>query len=346
MAILFSTRVKIGEEAGPGLKKNLENLLASSSSALRVECLKENGVEVFYIRDRNIFDYLWENLDAYESQLRDMRTRARVALELKIRPFIEGDVFQDGKLVPLWKAIEKRILEDNSTNGRQPFFHKISDFLLGSEKTVDRLASIPDGLSLANCPRSAFIAGVAFGFNQGEGLNSGKPMHVGYSDGPMVSWPPAAKIQLHEAKQIKQFYLNALNELQTKNLSAFSSILITPTPHPLEEDGKLADEHAKGFLMAAKEYMEKNKGLKKTVSLLIVAESAAWYQKLRNEMLEIGCCTRNSRENAVQDKQSSVLKSPQGFDSVSKLWDKSFKNKGTTSRQIDFSNISDDDALF
>ncbi|MFL6718891.1 MAG: hypothetical protein ACJ8G3_21280 [Burkholderiaceae bacterium] len=347
MAILFSTWVKIGDVAGPSLKKNLEGLLANSTSALRVECLKENGAEVFYIRDRNIFDYLWEKLDAYESQLRDMRTRARVALESEIRPFIQEEN-HDGKSLPLWKRIEQRILDHNSLNGGKPSFYNMNGLLLGNEETVDELASIPNGLTLSCLPRSAFIASVAFGFNQGQSL---QPVHVGHSSGPMIDWPVAAQQQPPDALEIKQFYLNALRTSAGKNLLRLSSMVITPTPHLLEKGGELSDEHAAGFLMAAKEFIKERKKAKKPVSLLITTENKVSYQKLQNEMLGIARCLLNSNDNAVQNERLDPFRSPQGFDSVSKLWDEKYENKQEVVKnnkevvkKLDFSETSDDES--
>lgn len=348
MAILFSTWVKIGEAGGPSLKKNLESLISNSTSALRVECLKENGKKVFHIRDRNIFDYLWENLDAYESELQNMRTRARVALELEIRPFIQDEVVevvQGKKSLPLWKKIEQRILEDDCLNKSQKTFYNFSKCLFGSESTVDGLASVPNGLSLARLPHSAFISVVSFWFKEGKDLKANKPMHVGYSKGPMVEWPPAARFQLHAALQIKQFYLNALNELQSENLPAFSSIVITPTPHPFDEDGKLSDQHAQGFLMAAREFMEKRKELKKPISLLIALENEEWYKKIQIEMLEINLDSLKSKGNAVQEKQLAASVSPQGFDSMSKFWDGKFRNHMPVALQINLDATYDDEIL-
>lgn len=346
MAIFFSTWVKIGKAGGPDLKKNLENLISNSTSALRIECLKENGKKVFYIRDRNIFDYFWENLDAYESQLRDMRTRARVALELDIRSFIQDEVVEvvEGrKSLPLWKKLEQRILEDGCLTKSKRTFYNLSECLLGRESTVDELASIPDGLSLAKLPPSAFIAGVSFGFKDGKDLKANKPMHVGFSQRHMVDWPPATKMQLHAAAQIKQFYLNALNELQSKNLTAFSSIVITPTPHPFETDGKLSDQHAQGFLMAAKEFMEKRKELQKPVSLLIAVENEEWHEKLQIEMLAIKLDSLRPKSNFFQGNQLDDHGSPQGFDSVSKLWDRSCRDNTLVAPRIDLDAISDDE---
>jgi hypothetical protein len=347
MAILFSTWVKIGKVAEPHLKKNLEELLANSTSALRIECLKENGVEVFYIRDRNIFDYLWEKLDAYESQLREMRTRTRVALESEIRPFIQEEFLQGGESLPLWRKIEQRILEDNFLIGKQPYFQNISDCLIGSQETVDQLASIPDGLSLSSQPHSAFIAGVVFGFDEGQGLKPNKPMHVGYSKAAMIEWPYAARLQSPEARQIKQFYLSALHALDRKNLQIFSSIVITPTSHPFEKDGALSDEHAKGFLMAAKAFIKEKKDSKKPVSLLIATENKAWYKKLQKEMLGIGSSLPISNNNAVQYKQSDipVPESPASLTKVSKVWNEKYGNSKKVKKNLDYASSSDEEIL-
>ena len=348
MAVFFSTWVKIGESGGPSLKKNLENLISNSTSALRVECLKKNGREVFYIRDRNIFDYLWEKLHAYESQLRQMRTMARVAVELKIRPFVEGDVFQGGMLQPLWKKIEQRIMEVDDLNESQERSVEVGVSLTSVQSTVghtvDQLASISNGLSLALWRPSAVIAGVAFGFNKEQGLGANKPIHVGHSYGHMVAWPPEAKFQMHKASEIKKFYLNALNILESKNIPAFSSIVITPTPHPFEKDGKLSDQHAEGFLMAAKEFIRKRKNLKKPVSLMIVVENKKWYKKLKIEMSGEKLYSLRSSDNAVQDKQFNLPPSPQESDSMFQSFGKKLGNE-KKQNQLKLSDISGDEIL-
>jgi len=341
MAILFSTWVKIGEAGGVGLKKNLENLIFNSTSALRVECLKKNGREVFYIRDCNVFDYVWEKLHAYESQLRQMRTMARVAVELKIRPFIEGDVFQGGMLKPLWKKIEQRILEVDDLNESHKAFVDIGAPLTSVQSTVDhtvdQLASIPDGLSLALLRPSAVVAGVAFGFNKEQGLGENKPIHVGHSYGHMVAWPPEAKFQMHDASEIKEFYLNALNSLESKTIPAFSSIVITPTPHPFEKDGKLSDQHVEGFLRAAKAFIRKRKNLRKPVSLMMAVENKKWHKKLQIKMAGAERYSLISSKNAVQDD-------PQASDSMFQSDGAEFENENIQS-ELKFGDTPHDEIL-
>ena len=340
MAIFFSTWVKIGEAGGVGLKKNLENLISNSTSALRVECLKKNGKEVFYIRDRNIFDYLWEKLHAYDSQLRQMRTMARVAVELKIRPFIEGDVFQGGMLQPLWRKIEQRILEVDDLNESQKPSVDIGAHLTSVQSTlghtVDQLASIPNGLSLALWRPSAVIAGVAFGFNKQQGLGSNEPIHVGHSYEHMVEWPPEATFQMHDASEIKEFYLNALNSLESKNIPAFSSIVITPTLHPFEKDGKLSDKHAEGFLMAAEAFIRKRKKLKKPVSLMMAVENRKWYKKLQIKMSGAERYSLISRKNAVQDNSQAAdsMTQSDGEESENENIQRELKLSGTPHDEI------------
>jgi hypothetical protein len=342
VAILFSTWVKIGDAAGPHLRKNLEDLLANSSSALRVESVKESGVEVLYIRDRNIFDYLWEKLDAYESQLRSMRTKARVALELQIRPFIQEEVVPGVDALPLWKKIEQRILDDHPSNGKKPFFHSICDCLLGNAKTVDQIASIPDGLTLSQMPQSAFIAGVAFGFDADQISKPKKPVHVGCSYGPMLEWPARARFQRFDALQIKQFYLNALRLYIKNDFHTLSSVVITPTLHPLEKDGELSLEHARGFLMAAREFVKEKKNSIRPVSLLIAAEKAVWYQRLQNEMLKIDSSLPASEKNPANPKQQDIPASPSDFSKTVFEWNRYYGSAQEVAANLAFSDSSDD----
>jgi len=342
VAIFFSTWVKIGDAAGPHLRKNLENLLANSSSALRVESVKESGVEVLYIRDRNIFDYLWENLDAYESQLRSMRTRARVALELQIRPFIQEKIVPGVDALPLWKKIEQRILYDHPLNGKKFFFHKFSDCLLGNAETVDQIVSIPDGLTLSEMRQSAFIAGVAFGFDADQISGPKQPVHVGCAFGPLLEWPSVARFTPLDALQIKQFYLNALRQYSANDFHMLSSVVITPILHPLEKDGELSLEHARGFLMAAREFVTEKKNLKRPVSLLIAAEKAAWYQRLTEEMLKIDNSSTASGKNPANPKQQDIPASPSDFSTTVFQWERRYGNAQEVSKNLDFSDSSDD----
>lgn len=339
--------MKIGEAGRPGLKTNLEVLISNGTSALRIQYLKKNGKEVFYIRDRNIFDYLWEKLHASEAQLRQMRTIARVAIESKIRPFIEDDVFQNG-MQPLWKKIEQRILKVDPLNESEKRFVEIGSCLPRVQSTVDhtvdQLASIPNGLSLALRRPSAVIAGVAFGFNKEPGLASNKPIHVSHSYGHMVAWPSEATFRMHDASEIKKFYLNALNSLESKNIPAFSSMVITPTPHPFEKDGKLSDRHAEGFLLAAKEFIKKRKELKKPISLMMAVENKEWHKKLRSEMSGAKHYSLSSSDNAILDKQFNVLPSPLGSDSMSRSFSEKFGNE-EIKKQLKLSDISDDEIL-
>lgn len=342
MAILFSTWVKIGDAAGPHLRKNLENLLANSSSALRVESVKENGVEVLYIRDRNIFGYLWEKLDAYESQLQSMRTKARVALELQIRPFIQEEVVPGVDALPLWKKIEQRILDDHPLNSKKPYFHNISDCLLYNAETVDQIASIPDGLTLSQMPQSAFIASVAFGFDADQISEPKKPMHIGCAYGPLLKWASTARFEPLDALQIKQFYLEALHQYIENDSHTLSSLVIAPVLHPLEKDGELSLAHARGFLMAAREFFKEKKNSKRPVSLLIAAEKAAWYQRLRNEMLKIDSSSTASERNPANFKQQEIPASPSEFSTTVFEWNRHFGSTQAAPKNLDFSDISDD----
>ena len=309
MAIFFSTRVKVGAEGGCELARNLRNLLNKNSSALRIECIEKNGVQVFYIRDRNIFDYIWEKLDAHESELIRMRNNARAVLEFKIRPFIKGEKFWDGKGIALWKKIEDRILDCNSPDKREPKPHLLRGGELMYVKTSDQLLSVPDGLSICNAPPSKFIARKIL---PAEDMLSDQNSSLRNTDIIMKcqKWGDAEKYNDIKCKNVKNFYLNVLRSSCADIKANCFSVVIEPILHPLDENKQLSENHVVGLLDAVNKFIKENKERKKTVSLVIATEDSSWYEELCNKFLFNAYLRNDEMKNPEKHEILSKLGSP------------------------------------
>lgn len=305
----FSTRVKVGAEGGSELARNLRNLLNKNSSALRIECMEKNGAQVFYIRDRNIFDYIWEELDAHESELVRMRSNARAVLELKIRPFIQGEKIWDGSGVALWKKIEERILDNDAPDKRTSNPHSLHNVALMYVKASDQLLSVPDGLSVCNVYPNKFIATKILPvknitFNQNNiPRNTGKIMAC-------EEWPIVAKDKEIRSRDVKEFYLNAFRNSCANIKTNYFSFVVEPILHPLDEDNQLSRNHVVGLVKAVKEFIKENKESKKTVSVVIATENSSWYVALRDKILDDAYLRNDEMQNPEKYEIMSKLGSP------------------------------------
>lgn len=284
MAIFFSTRVKVSAEDRSELARNVRKLLNKNSSALRIECIEKNGAQVFYIRDRNIFDYIWEELDAHESELIKMRSNARTVLELKIRPLIIGEKFWGEKPIALWKKIEERILDCHAPNKRTSQAHSVRRSELMYVKTSDQLLSVPDGLSICNASPSKFIARKIV---PAEGIPSDYNGVI--RNGNIITecqkWPDPAKYTEINYKDVRDFYLNVFRNSCINIKANYFSMVIEPILHPLDVDNQLSESHVLGFLTAVQRFIKENNKQKKTVSLVIATEVNSWYLALCNKIM-------------------------------------------------------------
>ena len=309
MAIFFSTRVEVGDKGGAELAGNLRNLLEKNSSALRIECIEKNGAQVIYIRDRNIFDYIWEKLDADESELIRMRTNAREVLHTNIRPLIQGEKIWDGSGVALWKKIEERILDIHAPDKIKSNPHSLNGVQLMYVKPSDQLLSVPDGLSVCKASPSMFIASkIILAKNMSSDQNSisqnaGKTM--GYKE-----WPEVAKNKEMSYKDVKEFYLNEFRNLGADIKAHSFSMVIEPILHPLDEDDQLSRSHIEGLVGAVKKFIRENKKINKTVSLVIATENNSSYLALRDKILSDAVLGNDEVKNPERYEILSRLESP------------------------------------